>query len=608
MMQRWIVLATGIFCILISTAIAQINIKERVEIKPTVSVQATTTDEKLPITPLLLFNGKNSAEYTMKYGESVELCISLAEVIGSSVKPTVNTQSSSPHLSVQTTAVAKCTVSVYNGWDACGVFVRSSGDTIKADTNGLSIAIDAGETFYYVANGTPPDDFEVGVQFLVECPYAWFSPNIRQIVIIYKALMLGETKYYYTTNDIYGNTLTIHSTSWLDDASSNRFADATFAALVAPGESEKNPCYWETKDPDGNNLPAGVLRVIGRYWEQGKTFKSVLTATATGYTSATDTIEVVRPSKLGTSHNTATNVFGNTIALDDTIIKYAGANGIPPQFIKGQIEQETNFKNAWRYEPMKDLEYQKSKINKKRFFPSNSPFVMSSSTPTGTGDWPNHSNVSPKAYNNEAVTIGKYFSDNWSAYRRRGKLGQPDSVLYSVDLSKRYKELYKPPLKLNKKNDGDAKREAYDELGKELKEAKSELGLTYNIIAQTRIVSSYGLIQFMYTSAIDVDGTYYYETDNRYAQTGSAYMDKLNSHQYPEKLNEMSTFMPIYCDRILRKLHKVFNAKIPDSQWSTKNGTNLGYEANWKASLIYYNPASNYSDSVMVKSTRYLPQ
>ena len=141
-----------------------------------------------------------------------------------------------------------------------------------------------------------------------------------------------------------------------------------------------------------------------------------------------------------------------------------------------------------------------------------------------------------------------------------------------------------------------------------MKDAETDLAQAYDRVAQTRIVTSYAFAQVMYSMAIDVDGRYFKETDGRYFPTGTQYMDKLDPHRFPELLNEQNTFMPIYCDRLLRNLNWLFTHPIPASQWSTtKVGARRGYEANWEASLGYYNGKSGYAADVMLRSNKYSP-
>lgn len=134
--------------------------------------------------------------------------------------------------------------------------------------------------------------------------------------------------------------------------------------------------YWEKRypvyidNPGGNNhrdyvrseaLEDGLIRVVGRFWKEKeageneseyKNKHSVeLTATLSNDVTKTIILKVIRPSSLGTTHNQEKDVFGNFYNLDEEIFYYAGKYGIPPQFIKADIEAEGNFNPAYRYEP-----------------------------------------------------------------------------------------------------------------------------------------------------------------------------------------------------------------------------------------------------------------
>ena len=67
-----------------------------------------------------------------------------------------------------------------------------------------------------------------------------------------------------------------------------------------------------------------------------------------GSSAAEKEITVVSPAKLGAEHN----------EMDEIIIEKADKFGIPPQIIKGQIDQESEFNSSsYRYEPSYDRRY-----------------------------------------------------------------------------------------------------------------------------------------------------------------------------------------------------------------------------------------------------------
>jgi hypothetical protein len=421
-------------------------------------------------------------------------------------------------------------------------------------------------------------------------------------------IMLGETKYYYATM---GNgRLSIHETT---EPQTNSALGSVMLYTYMENDSDRDPIYGDYLDSDGNDLPWGVVRLIGRYWEDGKPHKTILEAydTITGVWNSTE-IEVKKPAKLGNSHSTVTDVFGTfgnpNLNLDSLIIKYAGENGIPPQLIKGQMEQECldpstgQFEPQWRYEPFQDA---KTNANDEIF--RNNQFVITDNS-TG-GSFPStHTNVQPVDYNRTQVKISKYLIDNWfSKYVQRGKIDkEPDVIIGSKGLTQEW-EIAWDKFRRDQKTLS-PKEAAHNFVKALVTDATKRPGKAFDRLAQTRIMTSYGFTQLMYTLAI-TDGKFNAETDGRYAPTKTQYMDKTDASRYPEMLNEQNILMPRYCDRLLRNLKKLFPpGRIPAYMWETERG-GKGFEANWKVSLQYYNKGrSGYGDEVWSKAQHYLPQ
>jgi hypothetical protein len=217
------------------------------------------------------------------------------------------------------------------------------------------------------------------------------------------------------------------------------------------------------------------------------------------------------------------------------------------------------------------------------------------------------------------LQISSYVVDdaNWfPKYVRRGETeNDPDIIIGSKYFTQRWKENwdYNRANKVNK-----AKDVAHAYVKGLITDAMKYPGKGFDRLAQTRIVSSYGFIQLLYTMAI-TDGKFYKETDNRYFPTGTQYMDKTNVSKYPEMLNEQDISMPRYSDRLLRNLNFLFPGRIPQSEWRGKRvekndeGEIIntyffdGFEANWKGSLYFYNPSPGYPDEVWNKAQNYLP-
>ena len=96
--------------------------------------------------------------------------------------------------------------------------------------------------------------------------------------------------------------------------------------------------------------------------EDTKTFQAVHLGTQTvvitpddpSITRAVVTVNVVKPAKLGTTHQTVTQGT-NSFDLDAKITEWADKRGVPPQLIKGIIDRESDSRFTpleWRYEPL----------------------------------------------------------------------------------------------------------------------------------------------------------------------------------------------------------------------------------------------------------------
>ncbi len=450
-------------------------------------------------------------------------------------------------------------------------------------------------------------------------------------------ILLGQTKYYYAIQDPNNsNGLIIKETTTSPPVlGPEGRPDVTFDDPVAAPGSEKNPVYWEDQYPiyDSENnfegsekVPDGMIRVIGRYWKQDTAYKVRLHAVNLddGSEGAIE-ITVKKPAVLGhpdvsvaARNSVVTDVSGvygtPNLNLDDLIIKYAGENGIPPQLIKGQMEQECldpetgQFEPVWRYEPFQDAQ---RRINDPIF--QNNEFVITDNSLGGP--FPsNHTNVQPMDYNRTKVRISEYLTGkNWfSVYVQRGETANDPNIILGSEswpyyLTQKWKERwdYNSAHKVEKPKD-----DAHNYIKALITDPSQFPGSDFDRLAQTRIWTSYGFTQMLYATAI-TDGKFNPETEERYAPTGTHYMDKTNVSDYPEMLNEQDTLMPRYCDLLLKNLKKLFTDKpqIPESQWKGNRGKNAydGFEANWKASLHLYNKRANYPDEVWSKAQKYLP-
>ncbi|MBI9073218.1 MAG: hypothetical protein JEY94_16565 [Melioribacteraceae bacterium] len=107
---------------------------------------------------------------------------------------------------------------------------------------------------------------------------------------------------------------------------------------------EKSGIYWENKwfdKSDNNNkpLPLGMIRLIGRYWEEGKNFKVNLQINHNGLSNKIE-LNVIKPSMLLSkgqlpTYSRAKDINDEEINIDKLCIKYGGKFGVPPQMLKG---------------------------------------------------------------------------------------------------------------------------------------------------------------------------------------------------------------------------------------------------------------------------------
>ncbi len=379
---------------------------------------------------------------------------------------------------------------------------------------------------------------------------------------------------------------------------------------------KKMGVYWETDKPvwDGNtnkgNLAKGLIRLVGRYWTADSTYKVSLNANK-DKKSVSIKIKIVKPKKLLTSEQTnnyiyAKDVHDSTYSIDSICFYYGGKYGIPPQMLKGQMFTESAKKNfgdtvgwgfapSYRYEPYTT---QFDKVVKNIVKADKNPFIVTdnamgkptaANVPTET----EHKNVLRYHYFNKHQTVWELVKENSSledvdhtnhTYGLQYKGTDKDTLkkyqltsqgLYSaIDVtyadyllgpkdkktkkrsggyedSIRVKYKLKLKEKLSKSQQIEANDSAYIATINFLKN-KFNGGLV-NSRAQTRIASSYGLLQILYTTA---------EHDHDYPVTDTS---------RPENLNEVKIGMH-YALENLKKLFKYNNkfSLTADNNWISK--------------------------------------
>ncbi len=395
-------------------------------------------------------------------------------------------------------------------------------------------------------------------------------------------ILLGETQYFYAVKDPdHSDRLTIKEFSTPKNGNTNvLFEDPQVV------EGDKLGVYWEYKDADGNDLTnttPGCIRLIGRYWKPDQKYSVRLIAKlANGSRADTINVEVKRPGKLGKSYNgTVKDVFGHDVNLNDMIFKYAGENGIPPQIIKGQMQRESAFKPAYRYEPFVDVDGQSEFSNRKY-----DRFRIQSRDNVGTVPIPSdHTNSSPHylgfqgtvwnfLYNNSVTVNPRASKNNYPMFNTSGKLlwyetparGWLANFLYvffqTLDSDKATNEA------------NDWLRNRYH-LG-QMKET-----------AQTRLAPSYGILQSLYGTATKYRK---YPIDDEHS---------------PEKLNENDNAMK-YSIEFLSSIRDnyVSTFQNKDGQWKD------GYESAFRYILNKYNGSvrdNPYGNEVIEYSKKFVP-
>jgi hypothetical protein len=387
-----------------------------------------------------------------------------------------------------------------------------------------------------------------------------------------------------------------------------------------PNQGQRLGVYWEQEKPIPNGsgtLPVGMVRLVGRYWHPDSIYSVNLIATkrvwwkgSQGTIGDRVSIEVKKPEKLGDSHRTMVSVFGgDPFNLDEFIVKYAGEHGIPPQMIKGHVEKETQFKNAFRYEPFEDVSIQNSAKRKTDFMTKEDgtplPFVV---TESGMGgDFPTgHANVSPTYYESTPQKIGQFMEDHLERYVNTSKQTVIGKKEYTAELTKELRRFYKEVVKLG--------LEGKDAVNFAIEVVKNcfhwkEYGGDYdNMYAQTRISTSYGLTQMLYATAVSSN---FKETGSRYAAPNSLFMERSKDTLPPEKLNEHEFLFPRYADLMLQRLRESLGKPqtTPEYEWSG------GFEETWIESFQKHNPGDTdkdgtplYGRDVLSRSQGYLPK
>jgi hypothetical protein len=432
-------------------------------------------------------------------------------------------------------------------------------------------------------------------------------------------ILLGETKYYQAR--YVDGKLVIDELSGPNLWNGGLDEDVWGNNPVTIVEGDKVGDYWEKEKPiwgKNKNLPKGLIRLVGRYWEEGKTYKVKLTAQTQNGDQASIEVVVKKPSELKSqnqspSYSKTRDVNDAVVNIDSLCIYFGGKKGIPPQFIKGHIFTEAakkdfggevgwGFAPSYRYEPY-TIQIKKGVIRDMK----NNPFYITATTNVNP---PNHQHVGTIPYfRGDTITVWQIVAehsqlltdgstDETRLYGVRtikdtmnyGKYKTVQNKYHSLFIETEDATKFDPILKKNRKltfaerADSTNKRmiiylrdEFIDEVGTK--------GMK-NMIAQTRIASSYGYLQALYTTAINRNDNWQYPED---------------SNHPPEAINEFDIIFPMATRMQREYLEKGLNKQI--------NNWILGFEASLKEYILKsWNTDDKYPNEVMINVNRFLPK
>ncbi|MGA3287427.1 MAG: hypothetical protein ABSD46_08370, partial [Bacteroidota bacterium] len=427
-------------------------------------------------------------------------------------------------------------------------------------------------------------------------------------------ILLGETKYYYATED--KGKLTIHDTTspqlpsgakvirtdiWVDNPVST--------VIDSANSGRKLGVYWEKKYPiyNGNtftrmeNLPTGMIRLVGRYWHKDSVY--VVKLTTGNYSPSTSlNIEVKKPSKLGNDYGpsssggrktTTKDCKGREYNLDSVLVSYAGKYGIAPQYIKAMIQKESNFDPSYRYEPFDDMLNLQQKNRAGHFiYESKTPYRILSASDRGSPDIPtDHSNILT-AYGRISnypgyQSIWEFYWEHIECYgitANTGYLGDGKENHWRDDRVKILKELYgdrtEDELTLTEKQIADDSTDA--RFFRWVRYTHN--GGMENKVAQTRIMASYGLLQLVYYSADTRD------------------YPKYNSQYIPEDINDYSKGIDAGIKHFIRGMNVVLDNNFENDTWQN------GLESKYFEGLLIYNRNENYRIKIFNLLSNFLPK
>ncbi len=456
--------------------------------------------------------------------------------------------------------------------------------------------------------------------------YACWIPGylVERCIVSLKyeeAILLGESRYYYVVEEEGG--LIIRDDADPLNPPPDRRTDVVFS--VVPTSGDKLGVYYEEKQSMGNGAPLadGLIRLIGRHLdpEDAVKYKVELSAKV-GDDYPSVEIQVKKPSRLGDndiarSRRIYLDIEGKSIDVDSLCVFYGATYGIPPQFIKGQIQDECAFSKplqklvpSHRFEPYTT---QVDVYNLRDDYGGN-PFYIRGpwDTQMGTGKCvpspqcpPEHKNVSfipyilyPKTlwdfvYDySQLITVdpprGDITPEQHAIYGKRTADGRMD---FGRETYPRMQRMYDQLYELYDDQLGGTDKARAADLARELmastmRDQWNGIGWQ-NIVAQTRIASSYGLLQMLYTTA----------TGERKYPTGS--------ENRPEDINDTKTCMDFSMKQLDDLVKKAVRSKLGGSQ----NDWPGGFEGAFR-DCVYriWNTKKAYPRTILSNSLNHMPK
>jgi hypothetical protein len=451
----------------------------------------------------------------------------------------------------------------------------------------------------------------------------------KKIVTKGSEILLGETKYYYVTEA--DGHATIHETKLPelpagDDVLRSDIWGINPVSVDTTLDLEKcgrkMGVYWEKGKPIPNgtgNLPDGMIRLIGRYWHKDSIYTVKLT-TNNYIPSASMVIGVEKPASLYTpgqnptwsTYKMSRDVFDHPINIDSICIYYGGIYGIPPHFLKGQMLKEagpivfgsdTCFAPSYRYEPFSRDVGQLSSFWLKNPTRYNTLWLVDTARigqEMGTGkEVPVHSNVCDMPYPRTPKKVWKIIEENSElvntgsnrAHKVYGSRNSDGTMKFLKSYSAIYYQyqiflmyaLITDRWLCYTKSSAQYSRELMIHW---LRDEWEGIG-AINMVAQTRLASSYGLLQMMYCTAVE----------RKYPST--------NPNISPEDFNITDTNMVYSMKHMKKLLQKGLTSTVEENgNWSH------GFEY-WFKNYVWYpkwNTDPTYSRIVYRHTQRFLPQ